>query len=197
MPVLSELLPPFILNLIVIIVIVGFIYYPANHSRREYIFTFFTFSILMFFISGLLRDVQLTLGFGFGLLAVFSVLRYRTERIPLKEMTYIFICITIPFMNTLFMATRITFPELAAINAIIVGGIFLAEQSWGVHYLLQKQVIYEKIDLIKPNNHEELMRDLRTRTGLDVQRYEIEEINFLRDTANITIYYNEPKLPKM
>lgn len=196
MPVINELLPPLILNLIVIIVIVGFVYYPSNHSRREYVFTFFTFSILMFFISGLLRDVQLTLGFGFGLLAVFSVLRYRTERIPLKEMTYIFICITIPFMNTLFTATRITFQELAMINAIIVTGIFLAEKSWGVHYLSQKEIIYEKIDLIKPDNHEDLMHDLRTRTGLDIQRYEIEEINFLRDTANITIYYNEPKLPK-
>lgn len=194
MSVLNELLPGFALNLIVMIVIVGFIYYPSNQARRDYTFTFFAFSVLMYFISGLLRDVQLTLGFGFGLLAVFSVLRYRTESIPIKEMMYIFISITIPFMNTLFLATRITFPELAIINGMLVATFFVAEQSWGIPYLGRKEVIYEKIELIKPENREELLQDLRNRTGLDIQSYEISEINFLRDTATITIFYNETKL---
>lgn len=191
MTVLNGLLPGFALNLIVMIVIIGFIYYPSTYARRDYTFTFFSFSVLMYFISGLLRDVQLTLGFGFGLLAVFSVLRYRTEAIPIKEMMYIFISITVPFMNTLFLATRITFPELAIINAILVVSFFLAEKSWGVPYLASKQVVYEKIDLIKPENHTQLLQDLRNRTGLDIQSFEIHEINFLRDTAEITVYFDD------
>jgi len=194
--VLNELLPGFALNLIVMIIIVGFIYYPSNQARREYVFTFLAFSTLMYFISGLLRDVQLTLGFGFGLLAVFSVLRYRTEAIPIKEMMYIFISITVPFMNTLFLATRITFPELAIVNGILIASFFFAERSFGVPFLASKRVVYEKIDMIKPENHQKLIQDLRTRTGLDVQSYEISEINFLRDTADIIIYYDEPTLPQ-
>lgn len=196
MTVLNELLPGFALNLIVMIIIVGFIYYPSNQARREYVFTFLAFSTLMYFISGLLRDVQLTLGFGFGLLAVFSVLRYRTEAIPIKEMMYIFISITVPFMNTLFLATRITFPELAIVNGILIASFFFAERSFGVPFLASKRVVYEKIDMIKPENHQKLIQDLRTRTGLDVQSYEISEINFLRDTADIIIYYDEPTLPQ-
>jgi len=194
--VLNELLPGFALNFIVMIIIVGFIYYPSNNARREYTFAFFAFSALMYFISGLLRDVQLTLGFGFGLLAVFTVLRFRTEAIPLKEMMYIFISITIPFMNTLFLATRITFAELTIINGMLVAIFFIAEQSLGIPYLGRKEVVYEKIELIKPENHHDLLEDLRNRTGLDVQSYEISEINFLRDTATITIFFNEPTFPE-
>lgn len=194
MTVLNELLPGFALNFIVMVIIVGFIYYPSNQARREYVFTFLAFSTLMYFISGLLRDVQLTLGFGFGLLAVFSVLRYRTEAIPIKEMMYIFISITVPFMNTLFLATRITFPELTIINGILIASFFLAERSFGVPFLASKQVVYEKIDLIKPENHQQLLEDLRNRTGLDIQSYEISEINFLRDTADIIVYYDESTL---
>ena len=192
MSVLNELLPGLALNLIVAIIIIGFIYYPTNQSKRDYIFTFFSFNILIYFVSGLLRDVQLTLGFGFGLLAVFSTLRYRTERIPVKEMTYLFICITFPFMNTLFMATRITFPELVIINIILVVVIFLVEKSWGIPYESSTQIIYEKIDLIKPEQRSLLLDDLRQRTGLDILHLEIGSINFLRDTVELTIYYHEP-----
>ncbi|MCB0087525.1 MAG: DUF4956 domain-containing protein, partial [Caldilineaceae bacterium] len=127
---LNEILPGLALTLIVEIIIVGLIYYPSSPSRREYIFTFFVFNLLIYFVSGLLRDVQLTLGFGFGLLAVFSTLRYRTEQVPVREMTYLFISITIPFMNTLFMATRMTFPELITVNAIIVAAVLVLEQKW-------------------------------------------------------------------
>lgn len=192
---LSDILPGFALNMVVIILIVGFIYYPSHRSMREYVFTYFAFSILIYFVSLLLREVQLTIGFGFGLLAVFSTLRYRTERIPIREMTYLFICITIPFMNTLFQSTRITFSELMIVNGLIVACIFFIEKGWGVHYELRKRVRYERIDLIKPEHHELLLEDLRKRTGLDVKRITIEEIDFLRDTAEITIHYDAPQIP--
>lgn len=191
---LNEILPGFALNMVVITLIVGFIYYPAHRSMREYVFTYFSFSVLIYFVSLLLREVQLTIGFGFGLLAVFSTLRYRTERIPIREMTYLFICITIPFMNTLFQATRITFTELMIVNGIIVLSIFFIEKGWGVHYELRQRVRYERIDLIKPEHHDLLLEDLRRRTGLHVKRFTIEEIDFLRDTAQITIHYDNPRV---
>lgn len=191
MSVLNEILPGFGLNIAIAIIIIGFIYYPSNHAKKEYVFTFFSFNILIYFVSGLLRDVQLTIGFGFGLLAVFSTLRYRTERIPIKEMTYLFICITIPFVNTLFMATRITFNELIIINAVVVIVIFLIEKSWGIPYYGSKRVLYEKIEMIKPEYYDQMLEDLCLRTGLEITSFEVNEINFLRDTADLTVYYRD------
>lgn len=190
MSVLSEILPGFIVNLVMATIIIGFIYYPKNRSKRDYVFTFYAFNILIYFISGLLRDVQLTIGFGFGLLAVFSTLRYRTERIAVRDMTYLFICITVPFMNTLFMATRITFPELIVVNVIVVVVIFVLEQGWGINYQADRQILYEKIDLVRPENYPELLADLRARTGLDIKYCRVDQIDFLRDTALITIFYD-------
>lgn len=195
MSILNEILPGFALNMVVVTIIVGFIYYPSHRYGPEYVFTFFSFSVLIYFVSLLLREVQLTIGFGFGLLAVFSTLRYRTMRIPIREMTYLFICITIPFMNTLFIATRITFPELIIVNGIVVVSVFLLEKQWGIHYESTKRVLYEKIDLVKPEHHTLLLEDLRRRTGLNVKRFEVHEIDFLRDTAELTIYYDEPGRP--
>ena len=189
---LNEILPGLALTLIVEIIIVGLIYYPSSPSRREYIFTFFVFNLLIYFVSGLLRDVQLTLGFGFGLLAVFSTLRYRTEQVPVREMTYLFISITIPFMNTLFMATRMTFPELITVNAIIVAAVLVLEQKWLIPTLENRLIRYKKIELVTPRNHAAMLSDLRTRTGLDIKRFDIQEIDFLRDTALIIIYYTAP-----
>ena len=188
-----ELLPGFAMNMVVATIIIGFIYYPENRSKKDYVFTFFSFNILIYFVSTLLRDVQLTIGFGFGLLAVFSTLRYRTEQIRVKEMTYLFISITLPFMNTLFMATRITFNELIVINAIIVFAIFFLEKGWGVSYQLDQQIVYEKIELVKPENYELLLADLRQRTGLPITHCQVESRDFLRDTAVVTIYYDDPE----
>jgi len=187
------MLPGFAINLVVATIIIGFIYYPANRSKKDYVFTFFTFNILIFFISGLLRDVQLTIGFGFGLLAVFSTLRYRTEQIRVKDMTYLFISITIPFMISLFMATRITYQELIIVNTAVVLAVLVLEKGWGINYELEKEVLYEQIDLVKPANHHLLLEDLRQRTGIDVKRFEVQNIDFLRDTARLTIYYDNPK----
>jgi hypothetical protein len=188
--VLQELLPGFLLNLVVGFILIGFIYYPHRRSKQEYVFTFFVFNILIYFIAGLLRDVQLAIGFGFGLLAIFSVLRYRTERMPIREATFMFVAISVPFINQLFVSTRITFPEIVAINAFIVIAIFVLDRRWGVHYEEERQVLYEKIDLIKPENYDMLLEDLRQRTGLPVKRAVVNEINFLRDVATVTIYYD-------
>ena len=164
-----------------------------RRSRHQYVFTFFVFNILIYFISGLLRDVQLTLGFGFGLLAVFSVLRYRTEPLPMREATFLFAAISVPFINQLFMSTRISLGELVIVNAFIIVALWVLDRGWGVRYEEERRVLYEKIELIKPEKHAELLEDLRARTGLDVKRFEVNEINFMRDMARITIFFDPPQ----
>ena len=193
MTILLELLPGFVLTLVTAALIIGLVYYPNNGRNPEHGFTFLTFSILLYFIISLLRDVQLSLGFGFGLLAVFSTLNYRSVNIPTKEMTYLFICITLPFMNTLFLVTRITFPELIVINLFIFFSVLILETLIGVPNEPCRLILYEKIDLIKPENRTLLLEDLGNRTGLHIQRFEIVEIDFLRDMAEIMVYYAESR----
>lgn len=193
MNTLLAMFPSFALNLVMGFLLIGFVYYPTARSRQEYIFTFFVFNLLIYFVAGLLRDVQMTIGFGFGLLAVFSTLHYRTSLLPMREATFLFICISVPFINQLFMATRITFAELLIINVFILVFIYVIDRRLGVNYLEERQVIYEKIDMIRPENYTLMLNDLRQRTGLDVQRWQLVEINFLRDVAIILIYYKPPK----
>ncbi len=191
MNILFDLMAGFALNFTVGFIIIRFIYYTSNPKQQNYVFTFFTFNILIYFVSALLRDVQLSIGFGFGLLAVFSMLRYRTERIPIKEMTYLFISMTMPFMNTLFVATRINYNELILVNLVIITLLYIIEKSWGVQYEVNKVIRYEKIELIKPEHYQKLLADLQQRTGLNIKRVEIGGVDFLRDTAQLTIYYDE------
>ena len=104
-------------------------------------------------------------------------------------MVFLFVSISLPFINQLFLATRITFSELIILNIFILAMIFVLDRGWGVRYEEERQILYEKIDLIRPENHEALLDDLRARTGLPIKRVLVNEINFMRDVAQITIYY--------
>lgn len=192
MLLVNELLPGFALTLATALVVFGLIYYQAQRSRPEFLFTYLVFSIISYLITSLLRDVQLTLGFSFGLLAVFTILRYRTEQIPIREMTFLYLSITIPFINALFLATRVSFPEIALVNAGIALFVFIADRVTAARHEVGQTVYYEKIELIKPERYQELLDDLRARTGLYVKRCEVEEIDLLRDTARLTIYFDYP-----
>jgi hypothetical protein len=128
------------------------------------------------------------LGFAFGVFAIFSLLRFRTMSLPLKEMTYFFISISLGIINSL-SAQTVSLVELIATNIIILTVTFFLEKV-GVKNENAKLIVYEKIDLLKPQNHPLLINDLRERTGLDIHRFEIGAINFLRDTAEIKVFYN-------
>lgn len=197
MTILSELLPGFALTLASALVVFGLIYYPSHRSRPDFLFTYLVFSVISYLITSLLRDVQLTLGFSFGLLAVFTILRYRTEQIPIREMTFLYLSITIPFINALFLATRVSFPEIVLVNGGIALFVFLVDRVTAARHEIGQTVYYEKIDMIKPENYQELLDDLRQRTGVPVKRCVVEEIDFLRDTARLTIFFDYPvKVPK-
>jgi hypothetical protein len=186
---LLAILPGFLLTLVTSMLIVGVSYNRNNAGTPEHVFSCLVFSNLLYFVIAVLRDVQLSLGLSFGLLAIFSLLNYRTFNIPVKGVTYIFICITLPLLNSFAGVSRITLLEMVALNLFIF--LFtLGIEWWMANTQSQsKLVLYEKIELISPEKRQMLLDDLRARTGLNVKRVSIEEIDFLRDTAEMRIYY--------
>jgi hypothetical protein len=159
---------------------------------KTYVFTFLAFSTVIYFVMGLLTNATLSVGVGFGLFAIFSVLRYRTDEIPIREMTYLFIIIALPVMNSV-MITDIHLAYLLVANGLVIGLLYVLEKGWGFHYAESNRINYDRVELITPANHERLLNDLRGRTGLPVDRVEIRRIDFLHDTADLTIYYHNPQ----
>lgn len=185
----GKLLFKFFINLFFLFTAVRFVFYRKNRDK-DYLFTFFMFNLLTFFICVLLRKVPMEMGFAMGLFAVFGILRYRTEALPIKEMTYLFIVIGLAMINALANKS-ISMAELLFTNFVIVGTTYGIETLWFNNKEQTKVLIYEQIELIKPENRTALIEDLRTRTGLDIIKVSIGEINFLRDTAEVKIYYME------
>lgn len=177
----------FTINLIFTLIIVRYIYY-ANSRRKDYLFTYILISIAVFFLSYVLQNVDLQLGFALGLFALFGIIRYRTNPIPIKEMTYLFLVICVSVVNAL-ADIEISYVELFFVNLALIGVIYVIEYFWSYKHESSKTIIYEKIDLIKPQNQKKFIEDLEKRTGLKISRVEIGKINFLRDIAEVTIYY--------
>ncbi|MBL4658416.1 MAG: DUF4956 domain-containing protein [Flavobacteriales bacterium] len=184
-----ELLVRFIFNLGIALLIVRAIYYPIT-KRKDYLFTYLMFSIIVFFMCQVLSSVKLGLGFALGLFAIFGIIRYRTDPIPIKEMTYLFVVIGLSAINGL-ANKKVSYAELMFTNFAVVAVTYALEKLWLLKSESRKTVLLEKIELIKPSNHELLMNDLRERTGLNIHRVEIGRIDFLRDTARVRVFYYE------
>ncbi len=182
------------LNLLVAVLIVRFIYYPVTQDKI-YVFTFLAFNTVIYFVMGLLTSAELSIGVGFGLFAIFSVLRYRTDEMPIREMTYLFIVIALPVMNSVLMSDS-NIARLLIANGVIVALLYALEKEWGFHFSAGRIITYDRVDLITPANQEKLLADLRERTGLAVDRVEVRKINFLNDTVDMTIHYEKPRAPK-
>ena len=187
---LLNLIIRFGFNLSIAFIIIKLIY-KRNHSNNlDFVFTYFMFNSLIFFFAFLLSNITINMGFAFGLFAVFAILRYRTDPIPIKEMTYLFIVITIGVINALSSA-EVSHAALLFTNITLVVLTYFLERYWLKNLLLQMNIEYENIENIKPENREILMADLKERTGLNIQSFEFRRMNFLRDTARIRIYYKE------
>jgi len=165
------------------------IYFPNNNRNREYLFTLLMFNIVIFHIAFLLNGVNLSLGAAFGLFAVFGLLRYRTEDIPMKDMTYLFLSIA---MGLIVAVARGDW-EPAIVCCVILLPTFVLDSKLIFKKELHKDVRYEQIEMVKPENYEKLMEDLRTRTGLDIHFISIQNIDFVRDTATVRVFYYERK----
>ncbi|MCX6266735.1 MAG: DUF4956 domain-containing protein [Bacteroidetes bacterium] len=172
------------INLLSVALIILFIYYP-NYRKLDYIFTFVIFNLVIFLLTFVLKYVKLSVGAAFGLFAVFSMLRYRTQGLSIKDLTYLFIFIAMGVIS----AIQLEYYQLGIIHGIILASTFVLDGRVIFRTELIKSVQYENIELIKPGNHDALMEDLRQRTGLNIHRIVIGKINFLRDSAMIKIYY--------
>ncbi len=188
-----ELLFRMIFNLLIVSYIVRYLYFNST-KNKDYLFTYLMISLTVFLLCFLLENVKLQLGFALGLFAIFGIIRYRTDPIPIKEMTYLFIVIGISIMNAL-ANKKISYFELLFANLSILTFTYVLERIWLLKRESRKNITYEKIELIVPEKRKELIADLVNRTGLDINRVEIRRIDFLNDTAQIRIFYFENEIP--
>lgn len=183
-----------VIDIASVIVLIRFIYYPI-YKHRDLFFTFFIFNLIIFLISFLLNKVELSMGAAFGLFAVFSMLRYRTEDISIKDMTYLFLVIALGLVSAVIKVKNADDIYenlfLIFINGIVLLITYLLESNTLMKKEIMKRLTYEKIELIKPEFKAELLADLRTRTGINIHRLSIDKIDFLKDSAVIKIYYYE------
>jgi hypothetical protein len=182
-----ELLIRLLLNLVAITLLVRVIYYPL-HRQKDYLFTFFLFNLLIFMMCLLLSTARIKLGFAFGLFAVFSIMRYRTVVIPIKEMGYFFTCVALGIFNAL-VSNEGNYALLLMANVLILLLVFVLDRYITLNHEQSKEILYERIDLIRPADRAALIADLVARTGLQVHRVEVVSIDFLKDTATIRVFY--------
>ena len=184
-----KLLFRFAFNLSFLIILVRCVYYPIER-KKEYLITFFLISTTVFLLCYLLDNVKMELGFALGLFAIFGIIRYRTDAIPIKEMTYLFVVIGLSVINAL-ANKKISYAELMFTNFALIAITYGLEKYWLVKHESRKRVVYENIELIKPQNREAMHNDLQERTGIKISRFEIGKINFLNDSAEVKIFFYE------
>lgn len=179
----------FCFNFLVIGIIVRGLYYSVAR-RKNYLFAFILISTIVFLICFLLDNITLGIGFALGLFAIFGIIRYRTNPIPIKEMTYLFIVIGISVINGL-SNVHISYLELVFTNVITIIVVYVLERVWLIKNEYKKEIEYEKVELVQPGRRAELIKDLKERTRLEITKVEVGRINYLRDTVRLRIYYND------
>ena len=184
---MTNLLLRFALNLAATLVLIGLLYYRRG-GRKDYFFTDIVISVTVFLLCFLLESVKIQLGFALGLFAVFGIIRYRTESIPIKEMTYLFAAIGLSVVNAL-ANKKVSYAELVFTNAALLGTAAALEYGFLGRAERSEKVRYDRMDLIVPEKRAEMIADLRARLGFDVVRVEVGEIDFLHDIAVVTVFY--------
>jgi len=185
-PSLLHMLLRFFFNLVVCWIVVGHFYYKKS-GRRDYYLTFMLFSSSMFLLLLLMENVKLQIGFTLGLFAIFGMIRYRTETVPIREMTYLFVIIALSVINGI--ALNISYVELFLSNALIVALIAWCENAKKLTHTASRVVLYDKIELITPDKRDELKADLEKRLGISIDNLEVGHVDFLRDAAFVKVYY--------
>jgi hypothetical protein len=181
-------------NTVFLTILIRYLYYPKT-KRKDYLFTYYLIGTITFFLCFGLKKLDIDTGMGLGLFAIFGIIRYRTDAIEIKEMTYLFLIIGISVVNAL-ASNQISISEVAVINLTVITLTFVLENLWLMKHETRKTINYERIDLITPDKHEQMKADLEKRTGLVINRVEVGKIDFLNDTAQVRIFYyaNEQEL---
>lgn len=186
---LVELLLRFVLNMAVTIFVVNYVYFRAT-GKRTYVFTYIMISTTVFFLCFLLGNIDLQLGFALGLFAIFGIIRYRTDTIPIREMTYLFLVITISIINAL--ARRdVSFSEILLTNFAFMITTWVMERVWMRRHMARRTIVYDRMDLIHPDKHDLLRQDIKERTGLEISRFKIGQIDLAKNSIRLTIFYKD------
>lgn len=181
----------FIILILVTWAIVHKLYYRKSH-RRDFYFSFMLMSVAIFFLVYFmifeLEDLKTktSIGIGIGLFGIFSIMRYRTDAMPVREMTYMFIIIALSVINAI--ANNVSLVELLLTNTFIFSIIWICECR--LKQAAFKLVQYDRIDLITPDKHNEMKADLTERLGIDVLHVEVGSVDFIRDMAMLKVYYS-------
>ena len=183
----KDLLLAFLINLVAILIIVRGLYYPKC-KRGEFFFTYILIAISTFMLIYVLGDVKLKAGIALGLFAIFSIIRYRTEQVAIREMTYLFIIIALSAINGLTVS-ELSLGEVIIINTLFIASIWICESKLLISHYSYKVIKYDNVNLITPDKREELIADLEKRTGLKIEKVEVGAIDFLKDAAIIKMYY--------
>ena len=183
----EKLLLAFLINLIAIMIVVRWLYYPKC-KRGEFFFTYILIAISTFMLIYVLGDVKLKAGIALGLFAMFSIIRYRTEQIAIREMTYLFVIIALSAINGLTIS-ELSIGEVIIINILFIAATWVCESKLLISHYSYKVIKYDNINLITPDKREELIADLEKRTGLKIVKVEVGAIDFLKDAAIVKMYY--------
>ena len=187
-----DMLVYFTINLVFISIIIRLLYYRYTR-RTEYVFTYYMVSIVLFFLCFTLKKFSLDIGMALGLFAIFGIIRYRTQQVEIKEMTYLFVVIGVSVINAL-VNENMSLIEILGANTAIVGAIYFIEKlvlSKGK--IEQRTIVYSELENIKPENYEQLLADLNQKTGLDVTEVNVQKVDFANQMATITIFHRVVK----
>ena len=186
-PALATLASRLALDLAVATIVIRLIYHRL-HRNTEYVFTYYLFNLITFFLCHMLRQIPTPFGVGLALFGVFGILRYRTEQIQIRDLTYLFIVIGLGMLNAIADRT-VSAAELLLMDAVIVGMTALLQLGMNGVAERSAPMFYDRIELLQPGSERELLADLEVRTGLKVVRVQVNQLDLLRDAAEVTIFY--------
>lgn len=182
----------FLVHLVILVILVFGIYY-TTYRRKNFVFAFFLIGSIVFFLAYVMSKLNLNMGFALGLFAIFGIIRYRTDLIPIREMTYLFIIIGLSVLNGLTKNT-LSFSEAAVLNLLTVGSVFVFEKILNLKNESFKIIVYEKLELLKPGSEEQLHQDIKERTGIPVEKVDVIKFNFTKNNAIIKVHYHSKKI---
>jgi hypothetical protein len=183
---LENFLLRYALNLLFTFIVVRFIYYP-KYRNNDFVFTFFLFNSILFVLCYLLAEADLKFGFAFGLFALFSMFRYRTVTVPIGEMGYFFLVVTLGIINSL--ASLVNLEMLLVANSVLVAMTFLLGRTLSLTHENYQTLNYENMGLIKPAERAELLKDLADRTGYPIHKVQVVKVDYQRGIAQLKVYY--------
>ena len=186
---LGGVLLRFLVNLVFLIILIQLLYFWYS-KKEKFLFTFFLIGVTVFFICSMLKDIKIEIGIGLGLFAIFQILRFRTRNFSVKDMAYIFTTIGISVINSINVPE---FPLIGfiIINVIIVTVVFVLEEHLRKNSFSKYSIYYGNLELLRPGSNNKLIKDLSSKTGLDIMKVKIRNIDFTREVAHLEIYFKE------